>query len=128
VAGRRAATYGLAKAYLHCGDEPRLAFWRTARGSEVDIVLEDRLRPYPVEVKASATPRPEMARGIGELTRALAAARAEGMRPSVQPGYVVYVGDRVVPLGGAVTGLPLGLPQGMPERRCPRPPSTRNAP
>ena len=98
----------LTKAYLHGGDEPRLAFWRTARGSEVDIVVEDQLRLYPVEVKASATPRPEMARSIAELARTLAATKAEGLRPSVQPGYVVYAGDRVVPLGGDVTGLPLG--------------------
>jgi uncharacterized protein len=98
----------LTKAYLHCGDEPRLAFWRTARGSEVDIVVEDQLRLYPIEVKASATPRPEMARGIAELARTLAATKAEGLRPSVQPGYVVYAGDKVVPLGSGVTGLPLG--------------------
>jgi hypothetical protein len=103
----------LTKAYLHRGVEPRLAFWRTARGSEVDIVVEDQLRLYLIEVKASATPRPEIARGIAELTRALAAAKAEGLWPSVQPGYVVYAGDRVVPLGGAVTGPPLGSLQGI---------------
>ena len=98
----------LTKAYLHSGDEPRLAFWRTARGSEVDIVVEDQLRLYAIEVKASATPRPEMARGIAEFARALAATKAGGLRPSVQPGYVVYAGNRVVPLGRDVTGLPLG--------------------
>jgi len=98
----------LTKAYLHAGDEPRLSFWRTARGSEVDIIVEDQLRLYPVEVKASATPRPEMARGVAEFARTLAGGAAEGLQPSVQPGYVVYAGDRVVPLGGDVTGLPLG--------------------
>ena len=103
-----AAVAELTKAYLHCGDEPRLAFWRTARGSEVDIVVEDQLRLYPIEVKASATPRPEMARGIAEFVRTLAVTKAEGLRPSLQPGYVVYAGDRVVPLGGGVTGLALG--------------------
>jgi hypothetical protein len=98
----------LTKAYLHTGDEPRLSFWRTARGSEVDVVVEDQLRFYPVEVKSSVTPRPEMARGVAELARTLAGSPAEGLRPSVQPGYVVYAGDRVVPLGGDVTALPLG--------------------
>jgi predicted AAA+ superfamily ATPase len=98
----------LTKAYLHGGDEPRLAFWRTSRGSEVDIIVEDQLRLYPIEVKASATQRPEMARGIAEFARTLAATRAEGVRPSPQPGYVVYAGDRAVPLGDGVTGLPLG--------------------
>ena len=103
-----AAVAELTKAYLHSGDEPRLAFWRTARGSEVDIVVEDQLRLYPIEVKASATPRPGMARGIAELARTLAASKEEGLRPSLQPGYVVYAGDRVAPLGRGVTGLPLG--------------------
>jgi hypothetical protein len=49
-----------------------------------------------------------MARGIAEFARTLAATRAEGVRPSPQPGYLVYAGDRAVPLGDGVTGLPLG--------------------
>jgi predicted AAA+ superfamily ATPase len=99
----------ITKAYLHAGDEPRLAFWRTARGQEVDIVVEDQLRLYPVEVKASATPRPEMASGIAELSRSLASGAAEGVRPAVQPGYVVYAGERMVSLGHGVSALPLGV-------------------
>jgi predicted AAA+ superfamily ATPase len=97
----------ITKAYLHAGDEPRLTFWRTARGSEVDILVEDQLRLYPVEVKASATPRPEMARGIAELARSLAASTTDVLRPTVQPGYVVYAGERIVPLGHGVSALPL---------------------
>jgi hypothetical protein len=38
----------------------------------------------------------------------LVATKAEVVRPSLQPGYVVYAGDRMVPLGGGFTGLPLG--------------------
>ena len=34
-----------------------------------------------------------------ELGLTLAATKPEGLRPAVQPGYVVYAGDRVVPLG-----------------------------
>jgi len=49
-----------------------------------------------------------MARGIAELVRTPAAPKAEGLRPALRPGYVVYAGDRAVPLGGGVTGLPLG--------------------
>lgn len=71
-------------------------------------MVRDQLRLYPIEVKANATPRPEMARGIAELAHTLAATKAEGLQPAVQPGYVVYAGDRVVPLGRGVVGLPLG--------------------
>lgn len=97
----------ITKTYLHAGDEPRLTFWRTARGSEVDILVEDQLRLFPVDVKASATPRPEMARGIAELARSLASSTAESAHPTVEPGYVVYAGERVVPLGHDVSALPL---------------------
>ena len=45
---------------------------------------------------------------VAEFTGSPAAGTAEGLRPAVQPGYVVYAGDRVVPLGGGVTGPPLG--------------------
>jgi len=95
------------KAYLHSGDEPRLTFWRTSRGEEVDVLVEDQLRLFPLEVKAAATLRPEMGRGITRLSEAFAATAGDSGRPALQPGYVVYAGDRVLPLGGGVTGVPL---------------------
>lgn len=52
----------------------------------------------PIEVKASATPRPAMARPIGTLQRDLGEAAA--------PGYVVHPGDVRLPLGQGVRALP----------------------
>ena len=99
----------LVKTYLHRGQEPRLAFWRTSRGSEVDLVAEDQLELHPIEVKAASTPRAEMARGIAAMTQTLAAAGREMQRPAVRPGYVVYTGQAVAPLGKGVIALPLPL-------------------
>jgi hypothetical protein len=42
------------------------------------------------------------------LARSLAASTVEVLRPTVQPGYVVYAGERVVSLGHGVSALPLG--------------------
>ena len=46
---------------------------------------------------------------MAEFTKAYlhSGAEGEGLRPSLQPGYVVYAGDREAPLGAGITGLPL---------------------
>ena len=38
-------------------DRPELAYWRTASGEEVDLVVEVGERLLPIEIKASARPR-----------------------------------------------------------------------
>ena len=93
----------LLKAALHHGETARLHFWRTATGVEVDVLAQawesGAERLVPLEVKTSATATARMARGIRGLRADLG-----GM---VAPGYVVYLGDRRLPLGDDVTSLPL---------------------
>lgn len=54
----------LFKAYLHRGVLPALWYWRTRDGWEVDVLVERSQRLHPIEVKATATPRPAHAEGI----------------------------------------------------------------
>jgi predicted AAA+ superfamily ATPase len=84
----------------HRGREPRVHFWRTSAGSEVDLLVEDGLRLLPVEAKSSATPRPAMASGIAALRRDLGARAARG--------YVVHAGDVELPLGPDAVAWPFG--------------------
>ena len=86
------------KTFVHRGQEPRVYFWRTSAGEEVDIVVEVGQTLVPLEVKLSATPRPGMAGGIVKLRTALGG--------SVLPGYVVYPGDVRLPVVPEVTALP----------------------
>ena len=93
----------LLKVALHRGETARLHFWRTATGVEVDVVAEQQDigsgRLIPMEVKTSATATARMAGGIRSL-------RAD-LGDLVAPGYLVYLGDRRLPLGDDVTSLPL---------------------
>jgi len=93
----------LLKAALHRGETPRLHFWRTATGVEVDVLMERRDvgsgRVIPMEVKTSATATARMVGGIRGL-------RAD-LGDVVAPGYLVYMGDRRLPMGDDVTSLPL---------------------
>jgi len=84
----------------HRGREPRVHFWRTSAGSELDLLVEESERLVPIEAKASATPRPAMAAGIAAFRRDLGA-RADR-------GYVIHGGDVKLPLGPDATAWPLG--------------------
>jgi len=93
----------LLKAALHRGETARLHFWRTATGVEVDVLAQKwesgAEQLVPLEVRTSATVSAQMARGIRGL-------RAD-LGGLVAPGYVVFLGDRRLPLGDDVTSLPL---------------------
>lgn len=52
------------RAFLHRGEMPRIFFWRTAAGQEVDFILNPGARLIPVEVKLNATPTPSHAASL----------------------------------------------------------------
>ena len=72
------------KSLIHRARDPRLSFWRTSDGREVDLVVDDAMKLVPLEIKSTATPRPAHAR------------------------FVVHSGERRLPLGGGVMGVPFG--------------------
>jgi hypothetical protein len=88
------------KAILHRGRTPRLHFWRTATGVEVDLLVEEEGRLVPVEIKSGATPRPAMADGILSLRRDLGAV--------VGPGFLVHGGTEDREIAPGVRAIPVG--------------------
>jgi hypothetical protein len=88
----------LYKTFSHRGEEPALYFWRTATGSEVDLVVVADGALIPVEIKLSATPRPEMAAGLFKFRK--------DFGQQTTPGYVIHPGTNVLPLGGGVLAIP----------------------
>ncbi len=90
----------LIKAQVNRGQEPRVNFWRTSVGTEVDFVMEDAGRVIPIEARLSSTPRPRMADGIEAFIRDF---------PESGKGYVVHTGDMILPLGEHALALPVNL-------------------
>lgn len=88
----------IVRTLVHRGEEPRVYFWRTSAGAEVDFIVEIGGRLVPLEVKLSATPRPSMAAAIRSFQRDL------GSQASA--GYVVHPGDTRLPLGSKALALP----------------------
>lgn len=79
------------------GEEPRIYFWRTSAGVEVDLLVETAATLCPVEIKLSSTPLPPMAAGIRTLR--------EDFEGKAGPGFPVHAGDVRLPLGGRVTAI-----------------------
>ena len=90
----------IVRTLTHRGREPSLYFWRTATGTEVDLVVELGGRLVPIEVKLSTTPRVSMAAGIEAFQKDL------GDR--VAKGYVVHPGDAKLPLSPHAVAWPFG--------------------
>ena len=86
------------KTLTHRGMDPRVYFWRTQAGTEVDFVVDTGAGLVPIEVKLSATPRPAMAAAIKAFQR--------DMGSTAMPGHVVHPGDLRLPLGPGVGALP----------------------
>ncbi len=85
---------------VHRGEVPRLHFWRTAGGHEVDFILDDGRQLIPIEAKLTATPRREHAEGI-ERFQALFGDRAG-------PGLLVCLCRERFRLTSSVDAVPLG--------------------
>lgn len=88
----------IVKTLTHRGIDPRVYFWRTQAGTEVDFVVDTGAGIVPIEVKLSATPRPAMAAAIRTFQR--------DMGSTAMPGYVVHPGDIQLPLGAGVSAAP----------------------
>ena len=73
-------------------------FWRTAAGSEVDLIIETQRKLVPVEIRLSATARLEMAREIARFRK--------DFGDRVEQGYVIHPGDKILPLGEGTIALP----------------------
>jgi predicted AAA+ superfamily ATPase len=90
----------LQRLFLHRGETPRLSFWRTADGHEVDFVIEDGAGLIPIEAKLTSTPRPQDAAAIETFHELF----GDGARP----GYLVCLCRERLPLSRNVEALPLG--------------------
>jgi predicted AAA+ superfamily ATPase len=88
----------IVKHALNRGVDPQVYFWRTARGDEVDIALEENGTLVPVEVKQTATPRPTMASGLISFNR--------DYPDKVERGWLVHLGGMTLPLAPNVTAIP----------------------
>lgn len=90
----------LVKSFTHRGLQPRLSFWRTSDGHEVDFVLELEGGIVALEAKSARTLRPDALKSL-QVFRALHARDLLG-------AGVVHPGPALEFLGAGVASVPFG--------------------
>jgi len=86
------------KRYANRGEVPRMYFWRTSTGTEVDLVIDQGQQLIPIEIKTTSTPWPGMAASIRTLFK--------DFPDRASKGYIIYPGDLKTTVGHNVTALP----------------------
>ena len=82
--------------------QPTIRHWRDRNGAEVDLIIEDDSGGIAaVEVKASSTVSPGDVKHLQGLRQSL------GVR--FNAGVVLYLGDRVIPLGDRIWAFPVPI-------------------
>lgn len=72
------------KRRMNAGMPDNLYFFRDNHGNEVDVILEDKRRLIPVEIKSAMTFNKQMTKSIAYFQR---------ITSKAQKGFVVYAGD-----------------------------------
>jgi uncharacterized protein len=100
--GAMLETYVMAeiiKSYLHNGRSPRLYFYRDKDKREVDLLIEENGKLYPVEIKKTASPNASDCKAFGELAK---------LKLPVGHGCVVCFVKALVPITEGVDAVPVG--------------------
>lgn len=90
----------LYRLFVHRGLEPRLYFWQTAAGHEVDFLVDRGSQLIPFEAKVTATPSSRHAAGLERFQKLFGKRAAEG--------FVVCLCKERHPLTKTVDALPFG--------------------
>lgn len=88
------------KSWWHNVRVPNIYYYRDRDGKEIDFLFEQDQTLYPVEVKRSATPRPEWARTFLAL---------DALKMKIGQGGVICMCGEVTPLGRSVNAIPAGV-------------------
>jgi predicted AAA+ superfamily ATPase len=86
------------KSYWHRGHEAPVWFWRTKEGHEVDLIIDEEGKLFPVEIKMSMTPDMNMAKGIQQLKK---------LSDNVSKGAIVCLAESEYPLNREINIIPL---------------------
>lgn len=91
----------LYKSFLNRAREPRIYFWRTEAGTEVDFVMDLGGRLVPLEAKFTATPFGHDAKTVRQFLKDFPA--------EADTGWVIHAGERMGPMGKGIWGYPYAM-------------------
>jgi len=88
------------KSWWNRSKQPHLYYYRDKDGKEIDLLLVQDRALYPIEIKKSASPRPDWVRQFRVLDR---------LHPAWTQGGVICLCRELLPLSQKATAIPVGL-------------------
>jgi len=86
------------KSYWHNGESPSIYFYRDKDKREVDIILEENGKLYPLEVKQRTNPNVDDTKNFSALSQ---------FKKEIAPGGVLCLAPTYLPLGGKDYVIPI---------------------
>jgi len=90
------------KQFLYISVSPQTYHWRTSAGAEVDLVLEQDGKLYPIEIKCKTVLNKHDTRGIRAF-------RETYTKQKIMPGLIIYAGDKVYEVAEEVLAVPWNI-------------------
>jgi len=84
------------KSYIHNGKTPNLYYYRTGNKEEIDLIIEENGKAYPIEIKQTATPTLSMAKNFKLI---------DNDRKGV--GAIVCLSDKFIPMNKDIYIIPI---------------------
>ncbi|MGE4358127.1 MAG: DUF4143 domain-containing protein, partial [Candidatus Omnitrophota bacterium] len=84
--------------FYNSGKIPRIFWWRTSSGQEVDFIIEDRGKLIPIEVKLTTKSDPRIIKGLHSF--------CEIFRSRVKEAYLINLSTEKIILGEGILSLP----------------------
>ena len=86
------------KSYFHNGKTPRIYFYRDKEKREVDLLIENNGKLYPIEIKKTATPCNEKLKNFTAL---------KNINIPIAHGGLICFTDSLIPLSSEVDAIPV---------------------
>jgi len=88
----------MVRSFHSCGKIPRIFWWRTSYGEEIDFIVEDKGKLIPIEVKLSAKADSKMIKGLSSFCGLFSG--------KIDTAYLVNLSTEKVILGKQIRSLP----------------------
>ena len=99
LSGEFVETYAVTeiiKSYIHNGKTPNIYYCRTLNQEEIDVVIEENDKVYPIEIKQTATPKISMAKNFKLV---------DGQKKGI--GCILCMSEKFIPINKDLYVIPI---------------------
>ncbi len=86
----------IVKSYIHNGKTPNIYYYRDSNKEEIDVIIEENNKVYPIEIKQTATPTLSMAKNFKLIDE-----KKRGV------GAIVCLNDKFIPMNKNIYIIPI---------------------